>query len=33
MEFWKTNLELPASWEHYGFDYSLYTNTTVPWPV
>ena len=28
---WKTNLELPASWEHYGFDYSLYTNTTVPW--
>ena len=28
---WKTGLQLPASWEAYGFDYSLYTNTTVPW--
>ena len=28
---WKTGLQLPASWEAYGFDYSLYTNMTVPW--
>ncbi len=28
---WKTNQQLPASWEYYGFDYSIYTNVTVPW--
>lgn len=28
---WKTGLTLPASWEYYGFDYSIYTNDTVPW--
>ena len=28
---WKDGLELPASWEYYGFDYSIYTNTNVPW--
>lgn len=28
---WKDGLQLPASWEYYGFDYSIYTNTNVPW--
>ena len=28
---WKTGLELPASWEYFGFDYSIYTNVGVPW--
>lgn len=28
---WKDDLQLPASWEYYGFDYSIYTNTNVPW--
>ncbi len=26
---WKTGLELPCSWTRQGFDYSIYTNTTV----
>lgn len=28
---WKTDLELPASWEHYGFDFSIYANVVMPW--
>ncbi|MBR5293156.1 MAG: S-layer homology domain-containing protein [Oscillospiraceae bacterium] len=28
---WKDGLQLPASWEYYGFDYSIYTNVSVPW--
>ena len=28
---WQHGLQLPASWVHYGFDASIYTNTTVPW--
>ncbi len=28
---WKNNLELPASWTAYGFDFSIYTNVTMPW--
>ncbi len=27
---WKSNLQLPSSWEHYGFDFSIYTNVTMP---
>ncbi|MFA9465486.1 MAG: glycoside hydrolase family 2 TIM barrel-domain containing protein, partial [Velocimicrobium sp.] len=28
---WKNNLELPASWTAYGFDFSIYTNVQMPW--
>ncbi len=28
---WKNNLELPASWTAYGFDYSIYCNVQMPW--
>lgn len=28
---WKNNLTLPASWTHYGFDFSIYTNVDMPW--
>ncbi|MDK2807450.1 MAG: hypothetical protein PWP24_181, partial [Clostridiales bacterium] len=28
---WKNNLELPASWTSYGFDFSIYTNVQMPW--
>lgn len=28
---WKDNLELPSSWEHYGFDFSIYANVQMPW--
>lgn len=28
---WKENLTLPASWEHYGFDFSIYANVIMPW--
>lgn len=28
---WKHNLQLPASWQYYGFDHSNYTNWEVPW--
>lgn len=27
---WKSNLQLPCSWTMQGFDYSIYTNTIVP---
>lgn len=27
---WKTGLQLPCSWTMQGFDYSIYTNTVVP---
>ena len=27
---WK-NVQLPASWTSYGFDFSIYTNTEMPW--
>lgn len=28
---WQNNLTLPASWTHYGFDFSIYTNVDMPW--
>ena len=28
---WKAGLELPCSWTRQGFDFSIYTNTTMPW--
>lgn len=28
---WKTNLTLPASWTHYGFDKPIYANVQMPW--
>lgn len=28
---WKTNLQLPCSWTRQGFDFSIYTNVTMPW--
>ncbi len=28
---WKYNLTLPSSWEHYGFDFSIYANVQMPW--
>lgn len=28
---WKSDLTLPSSWEHYGFDFAIYTNVTMPW--
>lgn len=28
---WKTGLELPGRWEKDGFDFSIYTNTQMPW--
>lgn len=28
---WKTNLRLPCSWTRQGFDFSIYTNVTMPW--
>ena len=28
---WKNNLQLPASWTAYGFDYSIYCNVQMPW--
>lgn len=28
---WKTNLYLPCSWTRQGFDFSIYTNVTMPW--
>lgn len=28
---WKSNLELPCSWTRQGFDFSIYTNTQMPW--
>lgn len=27
---WKRNLTLPYSWTYYGFDFSIYTNTDMP---
>lgn len=30
-EKWKTNLTLPASWTHYGFDKPIYCNVQMPW--
>lgn len=27
----KTNLQLPCSWTRQGFDFSIYTNVTMPW--
>ena len=29
--WWSTDLQLPASWTHWGLDYPIYTNTQVPW--
>lgn len=31
MNDWKTNLQLPCSWTRQGFDFSIYTNVTMPW--
>ncbi len=28
---WKSNLTLPCSWTRQGFDFSIYTNTQMPW--
>lgn len=28
---WKKNLQLPCSWTRQGFDFSIYTNVTMPW--
>ena len=28
---WKSNLRLPSSWQHYGFDFSIYANVIMPW--
>lgn len=28
---WKTDLQLPCSWTRQGFDFSIYTNVTMPW--
>lgn len=28
---WKTKLQLPCSWTRQGFDFSIYTNVTMPW--
>ena len=28
---WKTNLQLPCSWTRQRFDFSIYTNVTMPW--
>ena len=28
---WKTGLTLPGRWEKDGFDFSIYTNTQMPW--
>lgn len=28
---WKNNLALPCSWTRQGFDFSIYTNTQMPW--
>ncbi len=28
---WKEDLALPASWQHYGFDFSIYANVIMPW--
>ena len=28
---WKFDLELPCSWTRQGFDFSIYTNTQMPW--
>lgn len=28
---WKENLQLPASWTHFGFDKSVYCNVQMPW--
>lgn len=28
---WKQNLQLPGRWEKDGFDFSIYTNTQMPW--
>ncbi len=28
---WKNDLELPASWQHHGFDFSIYANVQMPW--
>lgn len=28
---WKTTLQLPCSWTRQGFDFSIYTNVTMPW--
>lgn len=28
---WKTKLQLPASWTHYGFDKPIYCNVQMPW--
>ncbi len=28
---WAKNLQLPASWQYFGFDFSIYTNVTMPW--
>ena len=28
---WKNNLQLPASWTSYGFDFPIYANVQMPW--
>lgn len=28
---WKNNLQLPASWTTYGFDFPIYANVQMPW--
>ena len=28
---WKSNLQLPCSWTRQGFDFSIYTNSQMPW--
>lgn len=28
---WKSNLQLPCSWTRQGFDFSIYTNSLMPW--
>lgn len=28
---WKNDLTLPASWQHHGFDFSIYANVQMPW--
>ena len=30
---WKSNLQLPCSWTRQGFDFSVYTNVTMPWQI
>ena len=28
---WADGIALPSSWEHYGFDFSIYANVQMPW--